>query len=469
MKGRLAVFDASTYSGRRDRLISLLAASGAAEGLALFLGAEPSPMNYADNCHRFRQDSSFLYFFGLQLPGLAASIDLATGKATLYADAPGPDEVVWTGPRPGPAELAAQAGIESVRPRPTLAADARAAKALLWLPPYRAEGRDELAALAGIGAAEVAGRSSLPLVRAALALREIKSPAEIRQMEEAAAASVAMHRAAISGAQAGMREYEVTSLIAGAAYSAGCQLAFPIIATTRGETLHNLEDRNELKAGGLFLVDAGAETAEGYAGDLSSTFPIGRRFEGRQRDIYELSLAAQRAAAACVRPGVPFRDAHLAACRTIFDGLKALGVARGDTEEAIAAGAHALFFPCGTGHQIGLDVHDMESYGEVWVGYEGQPKSSQFGLKSLRMAKPLKSGMVVTVEPGIYFIPALVERWKADPRLASFVDFAALEPFMAVRGIRNEEDWLVTETGGRALGPAFDKSLAAIEKLRADA
>ena len=286
-------------------------------------------------------------------------------------------------------------------------------------------------------------------------------------MERAVAVSAAMHEAAIRGARSGMREYEVTAMIAGAAFAAGCQLAFPIIATTHGETLHNLEDHNVLESGGLFLVDAGAETEEGYDGDLSSTFPIGKKLEGRQRDIYAITLEAHAAARACVMPGRPFRDAHFAACRAIFEGMKRLGVMKGDADEALAAGAHALFFPCGTGHQLGLDPHDMENYGEIWIGYDGQPKSAQFGLKSLRMSKPLKPGMVVTVEPGIYFIPALVERWKADPRLASFVNFPALEPYMAVGGVRNEEDWLVTDSGGRALGPAFDKSIAAVEAMRA--
>jgi Xaa-Pro aminopeptidase len=426
-------------------------------------------MNYEDNCHRFRQDSSFLYFFGIAAPDLAATIDLASGRETLFVDSPAPDDVVWTGPRPGADELAAQAGVGRVLGRGALAAEARAAQSVLFLPPYRAETRDELALLAGCKASEVAQRASVPLIRACVALREIKSPLEIGEMERAVAASIRMHEAAIDGARPGMREYEVAALIAEAALSAGCQLAFPIIATTHGETLHNLEDRRVLERGGLFLVDAGAETYEGYDGDISSTFPIGERFEGRQRDVYLLACAAQRAAADCVRPGRPFRDAHFAACRAIFDGMKALGVTRGDTDEALAAGAHALFFPCGTGHQLGMDPHDMESYGEVWIGYDGQPKSAQFGLKSLRMSKPLKPGMVVTVEPGIYFIPALVERWKADPKLASFVDFAALAPFMAVGGARNEEDWLVTETGGRPLGPAFDKSIEAIEARRAKA
>ena len=463
------MFDASVYAGRRERLRSLLAASGASEGLALFLGNRPSPMNYEDNCHRFRQDSSFLYFFGIALPDLAATIDLASGRATLFIDPPAADDVVWTGPRPGADELAAAAGVARTQGRGRLAAEARAASKLLYLPPYRAETRHELAELDGRPASEIAQRASLPLIRACVALRQIKSDAEIEEMERAVAVSVRMHEAAIDGARPGMREYEVAALMAQAAHSAGCQPAFPIIATTRGETLHNLEDRRLLERGGLFLVDAGAETAEGYDGDISSTFPIGGRFEGRQRDVYLLTCAAHRAAAACVSPGRPFRDAHFAACRTIFEGMKDLGVARGDVEEALAAGAHALFFPCGTGHQIGMDPHDMESYGEIWVGYDGQAKSSQFGLKSLRMSKPLVPGMVVTIEPGIYFIPALVERWKADPALASFVDFAALEPFMAVGGARNEEDWLVTGTGGRPLGPAFDKSVGAIEARRARA
>ena len=462
------MFDTSIYVERRNALRNLLASFGVTNGLAVFIGNNESPMNYGDNAYKFRQDSSFLYFFGVAEPGFAASLDIESGLSTLYGDAPDPDDVVWTGPRPPLSYFAGQAGVDRVSPRKDLHIEAGRSRSIAYLPPYRADVRHELAELTGVPPSEAAANASVPLIRASVALRQIKSELEIAEMERAAEVSVAMHEAAIRSAKPGMREYEVAACIAETAAAFGCFLSFPTIATTHGEILHNLDDCAVLKEGDCVLVDAGAETREGYAGDLSSTFPVGTRFLGPQRDIYRLVYDAHHSACAEIRPGVPFRDVHFAACRGIVEGLKALGVMRGDTEEALSAGAHALFFPCGTGHQIGLDAHDMENYGEVWVGYDGEQKSGQFGLKSLRMAKPLLPGMVVTIEPGVYFNPALVSRWKADPTLASFIDFTRLESFMDVRGVRNEEDWLVTETGGRRLGPTFDKSIPAIERMRAE-
>jgi len=460
------MFEAPVYVERRKELRSLLASAGIESGLAVFIGNNESPMNYEDNVYRFRQDSSFLYFFGVAEPGLAASIDLESGLSTIYGDSPDPDSVVWTGSRPTVSDFADWTGADRASARSTLRADAGKFRSIAYLPPYRADVRGELAELAGVSPADATLRASVPLIRACVALRQIKSEREIAEIEKAVEVSVAMHKAAIRSAAPGMREYEVAARILETAVSSGCSLAYPTIATVHGEILHNLSDVAVLEEGDCILVDAGAETREGYAGDLSSTFPAGKRFQGLQRDIYLLAGEAHRAACAEIQPGTPFRSAHFAACRAIVEGLKALGVMRGDTEEALAAGAHALFFPCGTGHQIGLDVHDMENYGEVWVGYDGEPRSGQFGLKSLRMSKPLKPGMVVTVEPGVYFNPALVERWKADAKLASFIDFARLEAFLSVRGMRNEENWLVTETGGRMLGPDFDKSIDSVEALR---
>ncbi len=466
------MFDAAVHSGRRKALLGLLAARGIDEGLAVFIGNRQSPKNYADNCHDFRQDSSFLYFIGPNDPDLAAAIDLGTGKTTLYGEDAGPDDIVWTGPRPGIADIASRAGIDRTARRAELARDVACASVFYFLPPYRQEGAAEidglvhLTSLSLLSPEELHARAILPLVRAAVALREIKSEAEILEMEHAVDISVRMHEAAMRSARPGMRECEVAAEIVRVALAAGGQTAFPVIATTRGQTLHNLDRNNVLRDGGLFLVDAGAETESGYAGDLSSTFPIGSRFDARQREIYEISLAAQRAASSLVGPGVAFRDVHFAACRSIVEGLKSIGLMHGLTEDILASGAHALFFPCGTGHQIGLDVHDMESYGEIFVGYDGEAKSPQFGLKSLRMAKTLKPGMVVTVEPGIYFIPELAERWKKDKTLSSFVDFTKFALYAPIGGIRNEENWLVTSVGGRALGPAFDKSAEAVESRR---
>lgn len=460
------MFDASVYRGRREALRAGLAARGEASGTALFLGNRESPMNYEANAYRFRQDSSFLYFFGIPHPDLAATIDLATGEATVFGDDVSVEDIVWTGEVPAIAALAAAAGVSAAAPRRALAGEVKAASRVLYLPPYRAEQRVELAELLGIPIGAVDSKASVALIRSAVALREIKAPEEIAELDRAVGISASMHRAAVEAVRPGMREADIAALVAAEAIRGGGDLAFPTIATTRGAVLHNHDHSRLLEEGGLFLLDAGAETAKGYAGDLSTTIPISPRFSPRQRDIYEIVLAAQRAAIALLGPGKPFREAHFGAARTIVEGLGALGLMRGDPAAAVRQGAHALFFPCGVGHMMGLDVHDMENYGEVWVSYDGEPKSDQFGLSSLRLAKPLKAGMVHTVEPGIYFIPELIGRWRAERLHEEFIHYEALDAWLDFGGMRNEEDWLVTETGARRLGPVFDKSAAAIEAAR---
>jgi Xaa-Pro aminopeptidase len=275
-----------------------------------------------------------------------------------------------------------------------------------------------------------------------------------------------MHLAAMSYARPGMRESEVAAKVAEVALAANGNLAFPIIATINGQTLHNHYHGNTIKSGDLFLLDAGAETENHYSGDLSSTFPVDPTFTELQKELYQLSLDSHLAAVSMLLPGTAFKEVHLTACRTIFEGLKAFGLTKGDTHEAVAAGAHALFFPCGTGHMMGLDVHDMENLGEQWVGYDGVPKSTQFGLKSLRLGKKLHPGYVLTVEPGIYFIPELIDQWKAQKHLGQFLNFDEIEKFKGVGGMRNEEDFVITESGSRRLGKALPLTIEGVEALR---
>ena len=324
-----------------------------------------------------------------------------------------------------------------------------------------------LADLSGMGVGEVEAGASTDFVRAVVDQRNIKSDDEIAEIDNAVEVSVRMHEAAIRMARPGMTEAEIAAEVGRIADASGGRLAFPIIATIHGEILHNHIHHNTLSEGDLFLLDAGAETALGYAGDLSSTFPVSPTFSERQRTIYELQLSAQVKAVETLAPGTPFRDVHLAACRVIFDGLKELGIFKGDSDEAIAAGAHAMVFQCGTGHMMGLDVHDMENLGEVWVGYAGEAKSTQFGLKSLRLARPLEPGFVVTVEPGIYFIPQLMELWRAEGHCAEFINFDELDKWRDFGGIRNEEDFLITDDGYRRLGPHKPQTVEEIETLRA--
>jgi len=459
------MFSRTTYEQRRARLQSRFD-----DGLLLFLGNTESPTNYADNCYPFRQDSTFLYYFGLDQPELAAVIDLEEGRTVIFGDELTIDHIVWMGNLPTIAERAALVGVSETRPRAALAEVVKGAVAtgrpVRFLPPYRADNSILLSGLLGLPLTALADSASVEFIRAVIAQRAVKSDDEIAEIEKAVNTSVDMHTAAIRMARPGMRESEIAAEVERIAVAAGGRISFPVIATIHGETLHNHDHGNTLSQGDLFLLDCGAETALGYAGDLSSTFPVGARFDDRQLVIYELELAAYEAAVATLGPGVPNRDVHFAAARVIAEGMKDLGLMKGDTDDALEAGAHAMFFPCGVGHMMGLDVHDMEDLGEVWVGYDGEAKSTQFGLKSLRLARELEPGFVVTIEPGIYFIPQLMDLWRTQGRCSEFLDYDALDGWRDFGGVRNEEDYLITVDGARRLGKAKPMAVADVQALR---
>jgi Xaa-Pro aminopeptidase len=303
-------------------------------------------------------------------------------------------------------------------------------------------------------------------VKAVISQREIKSDEEIAEIEKAIDLSVDMHVGAMKMVGPGLTEAQIAARVYEIALAQNCNIAFPIIATINGQTLHNHLHKNVLKEGDLFLLDAGAESQMHYAGDLSSTFPVSKSFTGIQKEIYLASLKAHEAAISCIAPNVRFKDVHLASCRSIATSMKEMGLMKGDVDEAVEAGAHALFFPCGTGHMMGLDVHDMEDLGEVWVGYGGEQKSTQFGLKSLRLAKKLVPGHVFTIEPGIYFIPELIDLWKKEGKMDAFLNWNEIEKFRNFGGIRNEEDFLITESGFRRLGKSKPKTIEEIEAIR---
>jgi Xaa-Pro aminopeptidase len=460
------MFSKEIYLERRADLQTRLES-----GLLLFFGNGESPMNYADNCYPFRQDSSFLYYFGLDQPDLAAVIDLDEGRTVIFGDELTIDHIVWMGDLPTIADRAQMIGVTETQPRSALAetvsAAAAAGRPVHFLPPYRADAAQELSELFGGSPREIGTAASLELIRAIVDQRSVKSDREIVELDKAAETSVDMHIAAIRMARPGMLESEIAAEVERVAVAAGGRISFPVIATIHGETLHNHFHGNRLSDGDLFLLDAGAETAMGYAGDLSSTFPVSPKFSARQRTIYEIQLAAYDAAVAMLAPGVANRDVHFAAARVIAEGMKDLGLMKGDIDDALEAGAHAMFFPCGVGHMMGLDVHDMENLGEVYVGYGGEAKSTQFGLKSLRLARELQPGFVITVEPGIYFVPQLMDLWRSQNHNAEFLDFDALDQWREFGGIRNEEDYLITADGARRLGKAKPLSIDEIEALRA--
>lgn len=459
------MFAPQTYLARRTAL-----QAGVEKGLLLFLGNGESPMNYADNTYHFRQDSSFLYFLGVDQPGFAAVMDLEAGTTTLFGDDLSLDAIVWTGPLPSVKERALQAGITRTAPLGELgeviAHASRQGRPIHFLPPYRAEHRLWLQELLNIPPREQAAKASLAFIQAVIALRIHKGADEIVEIEKAVTTTVDMHLAAMRMARPGLRESDLAARVTEIALAAGGQLSFPVIATVHGETLHNHHHGNRLEAGQLFLLDAGAEAPSHYAGDLTSSFPVNARFTPRQREIYDLVLAAHLAAVDALRPGIPFKDVHLLACRRLAEGLKALGLMKGDLDEAVALGAHALFFQCGLGHMMGLDVHDMENLGEIWVGCEGQVKSPQFGLKSLRLTRPLQPGFVFTVEPGLYFIPELMDRWQAEGRFLDFIDYEKVQAYRNFGGIRIEEDFLMTAQGARLLGPRKPRTADEVEALR---
>lgn len=445
------MFSTSTYIQRRREL-----ASKVGSGMILLLGNDESPMNYADNAYHFRQDSTFLYYFGVNFPGLVALINIDSGQEILFGDEYTIDDIVWMGPQPTLAERASAAGVthvlSSAELHKLLTMAIQRSIPIHFLPPYRPEHLLKLQSLLRLHTDVISSKVSVELIRAVVSMREIKTDEELAEIDRAVDLTVDMHVAAMQMARPGMTEAQVAAKVYEIARAANSEVSFPIIATINGQTLHNHYHGNVLKKGDLFLLDAGAELASGYAGDLSSTFPVDTEFTAQQQLIYEMSLQAHQAAVDTLAPGVPFREVHLAACRSIAENMKSLGLLKGPTEELIAAGAHALFLPCGTGHMMGLDVHDMENLGEVWVGYDGEPKSTQFGLKSLRFAKPLRAGHVFTIEPGIYFIPELIDKWRAEKLHQEFINWEEVNKFRNFGGIRNEEDYCMTEFGARRMG-----------------
>jgi Xaa-Pro aminopeptidase len=462
------MFQQKTYTERRRVLKKKVG-----KGVILLFGNEESPMNYTDNPYHFRQDSTFLYYFGIQRPGLMALIDIDNDREIIFGDEYTIEDAVWMGPQPTIVEQAEKCGVINVQSTnkltPLLDSIKRNKQNIHFLPLYRPENKLKLQELIGISAKEVATKCSVDLIKAVVSQREIKTEKEIIELHKAVDVSVDMHVAAMKFTQPGMTEAQVTAEVHKTAIAAGGNISFPIIATKNGQTLHNHYHGNTIKEGDLFLLDAGYESPMSYAGDLSSTFPVGKKFTPEQKEIYQITLAAHQAAIDALGLGIPFKNAHLAACTTIFEGLKAMGFTKGNTADAVEAGAHALFFPCGTGHMMGLDVHDMEDLGEVWVGYDGHPKSTQFGLKSLRLAKPLQAGHVFTIEPGIYFIPELIDLWRSQNKFNEFINWEKVDSYRHFGGIRNEEDFVMMENGAKLLGKPKPKTIEAIEAIRNDA
>ena len=446
------MFEKQVYVARRQQLLAKMAAAGQ-KGIILFVGNVEAPAQYKDNCYKWRQDSSWLYYFGLDDPQYAAILDIESGRETIYADDVEIGDIIWMGPQPTVASKAERVGVAASKPYGALEADVAAAAAagrkVHYLPPSRYYNTLKLMKL--LGSAE---QASVPLIQAVVSMRLIKEPIEIAAIDDACALGYEMHSVGRDNIVPGIIEQEIVGKMEGVTLSKGWGVSFPTILTQHGETLHNHLHDKVIESGKLMVIDAGAESNEHYASDFTRTYPTGGKFTQKQREVYQIVCDCNEWAFSLTRPGITYREVHLATARKMLEGLSALGLVHGDLDEMVALGIAGLFQPHGLGHNMGLDVHDMEDLGENYVGYDpDQTRAKQLGLGSLRMARRLVPGHVITDEPGIYFIPALIEQWKADGTGKGFVNFAKLESYYDFGGIRLEDDVLVTPDGARRLGP----------------
>ena len=459
------MFKSEVYIKRREELHKKMKT-----GLALFIGNTEASMNYPANTYHFRQDSDFLYFFGLDIPGLTGIMDFDSGKVRIFGNDFEMDDIIWMGPQPTVKELALKCGVTDTLPLIKLEEilnDALSKKRKIhFLPPYRGETKMALGSLLNENPCQMKTLASLDLIKAVISMRSIKEKVEIDEIEKAVGIAYDMHVMAMKMCKQGVREQDIFGIIEGIALAKGGGTSFPIILSINGQTLHNHAHENILKKGRMMVTDAGAETNLHYASDITRTTPVGGKFSQQQKDIYEIVLKANTESIREAKPGISNRDLHFTACRIIVSEMKNLGLMKGDVDEAVAAGAHALFLPHGLGHMMGLDVHDMEALGENYIGYDDKVKrSDQFGTAFLRFALPYKPGHVFTVEPGCYFIPELIEKWKSEGKFKNFINYGKIDSYMSIGGIRIEDDILITEKGYKVLGKPIPKTVKEVESI----
>lgn len=459
------MFTKETYINRRAKL-----AKTVKEGVILLLGNQEAPTNYPDNCYKFRQDSNFLYFFGLDEPNLAAIIDAETGEEIVFGNDVDIDDIIWMGPQPFLKDKTERVGVAKSLALKQLEqyikAELAKGRKVHFLPPYRNANKIMLNYLLGTPFAKMKEEASMDLINAIVAIRIVKEEQELLELDKACNIGYKMHYAAMKAIRLGKVEQEIVGLMEGICAAEGKFPSFAIILSQNGETLHNHSHHQILTDGRLLVIDAGAESNEGYASDFTRTLPCSGKFTSKQKEIYEIVAAANNLGIAKSKPSVTYKEVHLASCKVLAQGLIDLGLMKGNVDEAVAAGAHALFMPHGLGHNMGLDVHDMEDLGQINVGYDSSIRpSAQFGLASLRMARELKKGYVLTVEPGCYFIPALIEKWKNEGVNSQFINFDKLKDYYNFGGIRLEDDIVITDNGCRLLGnKRLPISVAEVEK-----
>lgn len=446
------MFPKSVYKTRRQIL-----AKDIESGIILMLGNSEAPANYQDNTYKFRQDSTFLYFFGLQDPDFAGVIDADKGEDIIFGNDVSIDDIIWMGPQKSVAEKAAEVGVKKTKKLSDLSkyikAAIKAGRKIHYINPYRYQVKLFLSELLGIPVGALQKNASVKLIKAAVSQRIVKDKYEIAEIDHACNIGYAMHYFVMQNCKPGVTEQSLAGMMDGIAMSNGAGVSFATILSQHGETLHNHDHSGIITKGNLLTVDAGAENNNNYCSDFTRTMPCTGKFTTKQKEIYQIVCDCNNLALKLAKPGVAYFDVHVAVYRLMAERLKALGLMKGDIDEAVEAVAPALFMPHGLGHNMGLDVHDMENYGEDYVGYGSAAKrSNKFGYRSLRMARKLVEGNVVTDEPGIYFIPALIEKWKKEKTCAQFINFARLKEYYDFGGIRLEDDVLITKTGNRLLG-----------------
>jgi Xaa-Pro aminopeptidase len=456
------MFSAQTYIERRNALKRSIGS-----GIILMMGNEEAPMNYHDNTYRYRQDSNFLYFFGISHAGLSAIIDIDSGEEIIFGYEFTMDDIIWVGPQPTLAEQARKIGVYRTEIPEKLPERLKKASKVHFTPPYRYDNMIKISEWLSIPTAQLKEKASVELIKGIVALRSIKTDEEIVQMEHAVNITREMHLAAMQQTKAGMKEYEIAAMIQAKAIEGGGNLAYGTIFSINGQTLHNHYHGNIMPEGRLVINDSGAENEMFYAGDITRTIPVSKKFTEKQKEIYNIVLKMELDAIAALKPTIQYKEIHLLANKILLEGLTDLGFLKGNIDEMLAEGVQGLFMPHGLGHAIGLDVHDMEDLGEKYVGYrEGLERSTQLGLKSLRLAKELEAGFVLTVEPGIYFIPELIDKWKAENKFTDFINYSKLDTYRDFGGVRIEDNCLVTPTGSKVLGNPIPKTVAEVEALR---
>ena len=448
------MFDTATYIRRRNELKKLVK-----EGIILLFGNNESPANFPNNgYYPFRQDSSFLYYFGLQRDGLVGVIDIDNDRDLLIGNDIDIEDIVWYGSVESMNEMRQRCGAHETMPMKALKTICNEAlgkhRKIHFLPPYRHDIKILIFDLLGIHPGQQKDAAGMDLIKAVVKMRSTKEEQEIEELERAAVIGYKMHTTAMRLTKPGVTEKFVSGQVDGIAHSYGSMVSFPTIYTQHGEILHGAPSMNILEEGRLVLCDAGAESINNYCSDNTRTMPVNGKFTQQQLEIYSIVEACHDHALKIAKPGMKYADVHFAVCRLMFDRLKELGLAKGDTEEAVKAGAHAIFLPHGLGHMMGMDVHDMENLDQINVGFdeETRPNLEQFGTNCLRMGRRLEAGFVVTDEPGIYFIPALIDAWKAKGHCKDFLNFDKLEAYKDFGGIRIEDDLLITKDGCRFIG-----------------